>query len=51
MNGYIAEVLLKYNHPKPTHPQHAPYAHRAIVYGAIEQLIPDVDNSPFLDAK
>ena len=50
MNGYINEVLLKYKHPKPLKPQHAPHAHRPIVYGAKEQLLPDEDASPPLDA-
>jgi hypothetical protein len=51
MNGYIAELLLKYNHPKPLKLQHAPHAHRPIVYGATTQLIPDADTSPLLDDK
>ena len=50
MKGYINEVLLKYKHPKPLKPQHAPHAHRPIVYGAKEQLLPDEDTSPPLDA-
>ena len=28
MKGYIDEMLLKYNHPRPRKPQHAPHAHR-----------------------
>jgi hypothetical protein len=49
MNGYIDEVLLKYNHKRPTKPQHAPHAHREIVFGAKLQLAPDDDTSPPLD--
>ena len=46
MHGYINEVLLKYNHPKPCKSLHAPHAHHIILYGATEQLLPDKDNSP-----
>jgi len=49
MKGYIDEVLLKYDHPRPRKPQHAPHAHREIIYGAREQLVPDTDTSPPLD--
>ena len=30
-------------------PQHSPHAHREIVYGAKEQLLPDADTSPPLN--
>ena len=50
MTGYIADVLLKYNHTRPTKPQHAPHACRTITYGAREQLLPDKDTSPPLSA-
>ena len=50
MNGYIANVLLKYNHQTPRKPQHSPHQHREIIYGAKQQLIPDDDTSPVLDA-
>ena len=49
MTEYINDVLVKYNHPQPPKPQHAPHAHRAITYGAKEQLLPDDDTSPPLD--
>ena len=49
MDHYIDTLLLKYNHPRPKKPQHAPHKHREIVYGAKEQLVPDDDNSPPLD--
>ena len=45
MNGYIDALLLKYNHSKPRKPQHSPHAHREIIYGAKEQLIPESDTS------
>ena len=50
MNRYIADMLLKYNHPKPSKPQHSPHAHRPITYGAKEQVLPEDDNSPPLEA-
>ena len=49
MKEYINNLLIKYNHPKPRKPQHAPHAHREIVYGAKEQLLPEADTSPPLD--
>ena len=51
MDGYIAEVLQKYNHPTPRKAQHSPHAHREIIYGAKQQLIPDDDTSERLDEK
>eukprot|EP00804_Cyclotella_cryptica_P006732 CCRYP_015694-RA/>CCRYP_015694-RA protein AED:0.28 eAED:0.29 QI:0/0/0/1/0.5/0.33/3/0/447 len=50
MDTYISTLLLKYNHPGPCKPQHAPNEHREIIYGAKEQLLPDKDTSPPLDA-
>ncbi len=50
MNGYIAEILQKYNHSTPRRAQHAPHAHREIIYGAAEQLAPANDTSPPLDS-
>eukprot|EP00804_Cyclotella_cryptica_P003921 CCRYP_016106-RA/>CCRYP_016106-RA protein AED:0.11 eAED:0.25 QI:0/0/0/1/0.2/0.16/6/0/1395 len=35
---------------RPRKPQHAPHKHREIIYGAKEQLLPDNDTSPPLDA-
>ena len=46
MEGYIVDVLLKYNHPQPHKLQHAPHTHRPIIYGAAAQLLPDKDTSP-----
>jgi len=43
MEGYIERVLCKYGHPMPTKSQHAPHKHRAIIYGAAEQLTPEDD--------
>jgi hypothetical protein len=50
MNGYIDDVLLKYNHQRPSKPQHAPHVHRELVYGATTQLAPADDKSKPLDA-
>ena len=50
MNGYIAEVILKYNHLCTNKPQHAPHSCRAITYGVKEQLVPEADTSPPLDS-
>ena len=50
MKGYVADLLLKYNHPLPKTPQHSPHMHREITYGTKEQLLPENDTSPLLDA-
>ncbi len=50
MDTYISNLLLKYNHAQPPKPQRAPHKHREITYGAKEQLLPDEDTSPPLDA-
>jgi hypothetical protein len=49
MNNYINDLLVKYNHTKPRKLQCSPHAHREIIYGAKEQLVPDTDTSPPLD--
>ena len=51
MRDYIANLLLKYGHPKPCKPQHSPHAHREIIYGAKEQFLLDKDTSAPLDDK
>jgi len=50
MDTYISTLLLKFDHPRPRKPQHAPHKHREIIYGTKEQLLPDNDTSPLLDA-
>eukprot|EP00804_Cyclotella_cryptica_P021966 CCRYP_000898-RA/>CCRYP_000898-RA protein AED:0.45 eAED:0.45 QI:0/0/0/1/0/0/2/0/185 len=50
MDSYITTLLLKYNHPLPGKPQHALHKHCEIIYGAKQQLLPDTDTSPPLDA-
>ena len=49
MLGYITKLLLKYGHPAPKKPQHAPFKAREINYGAKQQLSAPVDSSPALD--
>ena len=51
MTNYIETLLLKYDHPCPSKPQHSSHAHWVITYGAKEQLLPDTDTtSPPLPA-
>jgi hypothetical protein len=38
MPSYIASVLHRFQHPTPTHPQHAPYKIQLIKYGAKVQF-------------
>ena len=45
MPGYIGEALTKYQHPKPTVPQHSPYKSTTIHYGAKVQRVEE-DKSP-----
>jgi len=45
MPGYIGDALTKYQHPKPTVPQHSPYKATTIHYGAKVQRVEE-DNSP-----
>jgi hypothetical protein len=49
--GYIAKVLLKFQHPHPKHPEHQPAKHNPPQYGAKVQMMEPHDNSPLLDAK
>ena len=48
MNDYIANFILKYNHPKPRNTQHSPYKHAPIIYGAKVQYASKYDDSPQL---
>ena len=34
MDDYIANLRVKFNHPDPKKPQHSPYKHDPIIYGA-----------------
>ena len=42
--------LLKYEHAKPTHPQLNPHKHRKIKYGTKQQLSPEEDTIPDINA-
>ena len=48
MEGYIANLLLKYVHKAPTEPQLSPYRHCEINYVSKEQLVAEEDTSPKL---
>ena len=50
MKDYIKNLLLKYDHPLPSKPQHAPHRCTEKHYGAKVQLAPEADTSPALDA-
>ena len=41
---------MKYDHPEPRKPQHSPYKHAPIIYGAKLQYAAEDDDSPTLDA-
>jgi len=43
MDGYIADVLRRYNHPTPRKPQHSPHPHQPIIYGSSSQAVPTTD--------
>ena len=50
MDEYIEDLLRDYNHPKPRKAQLSPYKCRPIQYGSKQQMAPDDDTSPPLDA-
>jgi hypothetical protein len=49
MPGYINNLLIKFKHPCPQHPQCSPHKCLPIAYGAKTQLIPESDSSELLD--
>ena len=49
MDDYIANLRVKYYHPDPRKPQHFPYKHAAIIYGAKVQYAAKDNYSPPLD--
>ena len=51
MEGYIDNLLIKFNHARPTKPRLSPYKCAPIVYGIKTQLAPDMDTSELLDRK
>ena len=46
MKDYIANIRVKFDHPFPSKPQHSPYKHAPIVYGAKIQYATGPDNTP-----
>ena len=51
MPKYIQTALLKFQHPAPKRPQHAPHSWEKPTYGAQVQYAQDNDYSPLLPAK
>ena len=49
MDGYIANLLLKYGHKAPAKPQLSPHHHHKINYGSKEQLVKEEYTSPKLN--
>ena len=47
--GYVARALQRFNHLKPSTPQHSPHAWLKPTYGAKQQLTAPPDESPALD--
>ena len=48
MDGYIANLILKYGHKAPAKPQISPHRHREINYGSKEQLVAEEYTRPKL---
>ena len=51
MPGYIKKTLLKYQHPEPRKPQHAPHKWDKPQYIQTTQYAKPVDKTPKLDAE
>ena len=51
MPKYLQSALLKFQHPAPKHPQHAPHSWAKPTYGAHVQYAQDDDSYPLLTAK
>jgi hypothetical protein len=49
MPGYVAKALKRFQHDKPTKPQHQPYPHNPKHYGQKVQYAEPMDSSPPLD--
>ena len=49
MDGYIANLLLKYGQKAPTKPQLSPHRHHEINYGSKEKLVAEEYTSPKLN--
>ena len=51
MDDYIANLRVKYDHPSPRNPQHSPYRHTPIIYGAKVQYTAEDDDRPAIDSE
>jgi len=49
MPGYVEKQLLKYNHPKPTKPQHCPWEPNPKKFGTSTKAPLPEDKSPPMD--
>jgi hypothetical protein len=49
MPTYVQKQLTRYNHKKPSRPQHCPYTPHPIKYGKDNQTVDPIDESPPLD--
>ena len=49
IRNYIKNLLLKWGHTIPSKPQHSPFRHAPIIYGAKQQFSNSPDASPKLD--
>jgi hypothetical protein len=49
MPGYVPKALVRFNHKPPAKPQHSPYPHQPINYGAKTQHTKEEDNTPLLN--
>jgi hypothetical protein len=49
MRDYVANLRVKFDHPFPSKPQHSPYKHAPIIYGAKVQYATGPDDSTPLD--
>ena len=49
MPGYVDKALIRFNHQRPSKPQHQPHPHLPIVYGAKQQTSQPEDTSPKLN--
>ena len=50
MDGYVEKALQRFNHPRPTRPQHSPHKWTKPTYGASQQLTAPPDTTDPLDA-
>ena len=51
MPGYVQKALKQFQHSTPTKPQHAPFPHAPIQYGAKKQYAKQESTAPLLDKK